>query len=172
MGNDEQSEPTIATMAQFIAEAIWEKKGFSVVAMKVADIIGYADLMMVCSATSDRHAVALAGHVVAQVRQAHDLKPIGQEGKSGGRWILLDYGDIVVHVFHRPVRDYYDLDRLYGDAPQVELAVPEWVLEQEREDVYASPLDWDAGEATADVDWEAGFNEASDGYPSSLSRED
>ena len=164
MGKDERTEPTTAEMAQFIAEAIWEKKGLSVVAMEVADIIGYADLMVICSATSDRHATALADHVVGQIREVHGDKPIGQEGKSGGRWVLLDYGDVVVHVFHRPVRDYYDLDRLYGDAPKIELDVPESVLQHEREDAYASPLDWDAGEAAnGEVDWDVDLQEVSGG---------
>ncbi len=111
------------------ALAIWDKKGFEVVALRVREIVQYTDFLIIASATSDRHAAAIADHVEAMLHEKLGQKPIGTEGRTQGRWVLLDYSDFVVHVFHRPVRDYYDIERLYGDAPHVDLEEPAWVKE-------------------------------------------
>ncbi len=111
------------------AEAIWDKKGFDVVALRVREIAQYTDYLVIASATSDRHAMAIADHVEAVLHKECGSKSIGSEGRQQGRWVLIDFGDIVVHVFHRPVRDYYELERLYADAPRVELTEPAWLAE-------------------------------------------
>jgi len=111
------------------AMAIWDKKGFEVVALRVREIVQYTDFLVIASATSDRHAAAIADHVEAMLFEKLGQKPIGVEGRTQGRWILIDYSDFVVHVFHRPVRDYYEIERLYADAPHVDLQEPAWVRE-------------------------------------------
>ncbi len=57
------------------------------------------------------------------------MRPNGIEGRSSGRWILLDYVDVVIHILYQPVRDYYELEKLWSDAKQMELEEPEWLQE-------------------------------------------
>ena len=111
------------------AAAIWEKKGFDVLALHVGPIAQYTDVLLIASATSDRHAVAVADHVEAQLSATLNMKPFGVEGRAHGRWIVIDYSDFVVHVFQRAVRAYYELDRLYADAAHVALEEPAWLAE-------------------------------------------
>jgi ribosome-associated protein len=131
-----------ARLVETVANAIWDKKGFEVVAYDVSGVLDYTDAIVVCSAGSDRHAAAVAENVVDEMRVKRGLKPIGEEGLRGGRWALLDFSDVVVHVFHRPVRDYYELDRLYADCPRVALTEPEWVRDFEPSD-FASADDYE-----------------------------
>lgn len=118
-----------AALVRLAATAIWDKKGFDVVAMRVREIVQYTDYLLVCSASSDRQTVAIADHVEDTFFKERRHKPVGIEGRSQGRWILLDFGDIVVHIFHRPVRDYYQIERLYADAPRLALETPAWLGE-------------------------------------------
>ncbi|MCO4759959.1 MAG: ribosome silencing factor [Myxococcales bacterium] len=120
------AEPNVE-MVQAVAEAIWEKKGFDVVAYVVDEVLDYTDCMIVASAGSDRQTLAIADSVEQTMRDKFADKPFGREGRANARWVLLDFSDVVVHIFHRPVRDYYELDRLYGDMPRVALEEPEWV---------------------------------------------
>lgn len=118
-----------AVLVKLAATAIWDKKGFDVVAMRVREIVQYADYLVVCSASSDRQTVAIADHLEDTFWKERKLKPVGIEGRSQGRWVLLDFGDIVVHVFHRPVREYYQIERLYADAPRLAIETPAWLAE-------------------------------------------
>ena len=91
----------------------------------VIDITGrssYADFIVVCTGSHARHSSAIAERVVATVKQELDRRPRGVEGQESGRWVLIDYGDIVVHVFERSQRNHYDLDGLWADARRVPLA--------------------------------------------------
>ena len=133
-----------------ITAAIWDKKGFDVRAYDVREILDYTDCMVICSGSSDRQANAIADNVVDEVRKNNDEKPASSEGLRAGRWALIDFGDIVVHVFHRPVRDYYELDRLYADAPAVELNAPEW--DQRGDPRWATAEDWSDGKLAAGHD--------------------
>ena len=114
-------------MVQTIAEAIWDKKGFEVTAYAVGEVLDYTDVMVIASAGSDRQTLAIAASVEDVMREKFSEKPHGREGRSNARWILLDFTDVVVHIFHRPVRDYYELDRLYRDTERLDLDEPEWV---------------------------------------------
>jgi ribosome-associated protein len=129
-------------LVEAAAAAIWDKKGFEVVALRVREIVQYTDYMVIASATSDRHAMAIADEVEDRIFKLYKQKPIGSEGRRQGRWVLVDFGDIVVHVFHRPVRDYYEIERLYADAPQVELNEPAWVKETSPESMIEQAGDY------------------------------
>jgi hypothetical protein len=124
--------------------------------------------MVICSATSDRHAVAIADSIEEVVRRELGQKTIGVEGRGQGRWVLLDFSDVVVHVFHRPVRDYYEIERLFADAPRVPLIEPEWVKDispdqmVEQGDDYGEAL-WSSAEASPDDEWTEEWDE--DGEP-------
>jgi ribosome-associated protein len=104
-------------------EAALEKKGLEPVLLDVAAQATYTDYILLVSGTSDRHVQTISDAVVeafARIRR----RPIGVEGQREGQWALIDFGDLVVHVFYHPLRDFYDLEGLWCDAPRVALAVP------------------------------------------------
>lgn len=79
-----------------------------------------ADWLVICGADSERQVKAVTDNIVDGLKKK-GLTPIGVEGVAGGRWALLDYADVVVHVFHRPVRSYFDLEGLWADAPRLDV---------------------------------------------------
>lgn len=127
-------------LIELVCSAIWDKKGFDVRAYDVRDVLDYTDCMVICSGSSDRQTNAIASNVADEVRERTGEKPVSSEGLREGRWVLLDFSDVVVHVFHRPVRDYYELDRLYADAPQLSLNAPDW--DSGGDPRWASADDW------------------------------
>ena len=100
-----------------------DKKGQDVRALDVRELAGYTDYFLLCSGGSDRQVAALADHIEETLKKEHGVRPIGTEGIREGRWALIDYGDVVVHVFLSSVREFYNFDRLWGAAPEV--PVPE-----------------------------------------------
>lgn len=110
-------------LAMAATEAALEKKGLEPVLLDVKDVSSYTDYILILSGRSDRHVQAVADAVEDAMR-ASGVRPIGVEGKRDGQWTLLDYGDIVVHVFYHPVREHYDLEGMWIDAPRVQLDVP------------------------------------------------
>jgi ribosome-associated protein len=95
-----------------------DKKALDLLILDVQQQSSFTSFFIICSGTSDRHVQAIASHIEASGKQA-GVYPLGMEGFREGRWILLDYGDIVIHIFHEPVRKFYDLERLWKDAPQI-----------------------------------------------------
>jgi ribosome-associated protein len=100
-----------------------DKKALMPVLIDVSGMASYTDFIGIVSGRSDRQVDAIADHIVALMK-ARGRYVIGQEGSGNGRWTLLDFGSIVVHVFYHPVREFYDLESLWIDAPRVKLAVP------------------------------------------------
>ena len=87
--------------------------------MTVLDLRGLSsatDFFLIASGTSDIHVRAIAEHIIEELKR-QDVRPDHVEGLRGGRWVLIDYIDFVVHVFHPAARDFYHLERLWGDAP-------------------------------------------------------
>lgn len=107
-------------LALLCAAAALDKKGEDLVLLEVGQLTGYADYFLLASGRSTRQATAV-GENIARVLKKAGRPALGLEGLKEGRWILLDFGEVVVHVFHEPVREFYDLDSLWGDAPRVEL---------------------------------------------------
>jgi len=95
-----------------------DKKALDLLILDVQQQSSFTSFFIICSSTSDRHAQAIASHIEASGKQA-GVYPLGMEGFREGRWILLDYGDIVIHIFHEPVRQFYDLERLWTEAPRI-----------------------------------------------------
>ena len=106
--------------ARRAAEAALEKKADDVVMVDLRGKSTYADFLVICSGTNDRQLEAVADSVEKSLREAGQ-RLIGAEGGRGGRWVLLDFGDVVVHVFHQEERAYYDLEGLWSDAPMTRL---------------------------------------------------
>jgi ribosome-associated protein len=100
-----------------------EKKALNVRVLNVRGLSSLTDYLVVAGGQSDRQVQAIAESVRVGLKLHHDLPPMAVDGVREGRWVLLDYGDVMVHVFHEPVRDYYDLDGLWREA--FEVPVPE-----------------------------------------------
>ena len=104
------------------AAAALSKKARDLVALDLRDLDGVCDYFLICSATSDVQVKAVAEAIEEKLRES-GAKPWHVEGREGRRWVLLDYVEVVVHVFHERTREYYMLDRLWGDARSVDLGL-------------------------------------------------
>jgi ribosome-associated protein len=100
-----------------------DKKAVEPVLLDVRELCSYCNYQLVLSARSERQVEAIAEAIAVDMK-AHGTRPLGTEGTKGGTWQLIDFGDLVVHVFHHPVRDHYDLEGLWHEAPHVELDIP------------------------------------------------
>ena len=101
-----------------VAAAV-DKKAIDLDVLAVSQLTSIADYFILCSATSERQAQAIADGVLEKLRSDLDVKPLLVEGTTPGRWILLDFGDFIFHVFTEDCRRFYGLERLWGDAPNV-----------------------------------------------------
>jgi ribosome-associated protein len=99
--------------------AALDKKAIDLDVLAVSELTSIADYFLLCSATSERQAQAIADSVVDKLREDDRVKPLLVEGATPGRWILLDYGDFIFHIFTEECRRFYGLERLWGDAPNV-----------------------------------------------------
>jgi ribosome-associated protein len=99
------------------AELSLELKAHEVVVLDLRGISTATDYFVIASGTSDVQVKAIADHIVDELRE-DGVRPQHVEGMSGGRWVLLDYVDFVVHVFHPQARSFYQLENLWGDAPR------------------------------------------------------
>ncbi len=108
--------------AKQIVEAALELKAERPVVMDVGELTSFADLVIVVSGRSDRQARAVVDAIRASLRKEGE-KPLGIEGYNEGRWILIDLADIIVHVFSPEVREHYDIERLWSDAPRIDLGI-------------------------------------------------
>lgn len=105
------------------AQAAAEKLADNIVALDVGERLGITDAFLICSAPSDRQINAIVDEVEVQLKEQHGSAPLRREGKDSGTWVLLDYGHMVIHVQHEQERAVYGLDRLYADAPTVDLGI-------------------------------------------------
>ena len=109
---------TIFTVA---IEALEEKKAVNITALNLTGISLIADYFIICSGNSDVMVRSLATEVRKKADE-HGIKIRGIEGFDSARWVLVDLGDVVIHIFHRDEREYYNIERLWSDAKVVELA--------------------------------------------------
>jgi ribosome-associated protein len=93
-----------------------------VVGLDVREISSFADTFIIATGTSDRHVRSVADSIEAALK-AHGEPPMGIEGYDEGRWVLVDCSDTIVHIFQSEIREHYDLERLWSDAPVLELEV-------------------------------------------------
>lgn len=107
-------------LAKFIARAADEKKAVDLVILDLRKLSSFTDFFVICSGTSDRQVQTIANSIEQHLKRK-DRRPIGVEGYQTGHWVLLDYGDVVAHVFYREDRDHYQLEKLWSDAPRVNL---------------------------------------------------
>ena len=116
----EQSED----LGRRAADAIFSKKGTDIVLLDVEDLFVLTDIFVIATGTSRPHVQTLAEVVEERFREDLGIKPIRSEGQAEAEWILLDFGDIIVHLFQSEAREYYGLERLWADAAKVEWNEP------------------------------------------------
>lgn len=92
-------------------------KGLEPVALEVKGLCSFADYFLICSGNSRRHVLALAEHLETALSQA-GAKPLGVEGLQEGLWVLMDFNDLVIHIFSQPLREFYNLEGLWAEAPR------------------------------------------------------
>jgi ribosome-associated protein len=109
-------------------EAAGDKKARGLVVLDVSKLLGITDYFLIGSGSSDRQVRTIAEAIEGKLKE-DGLRPLRSEGAADSGWILIDYGDFIVHVFSEEMRAYYDLERLWKDAPRPEL--PELVEAQE-----------------------------------------
>ena len=107
-----------AELAHRIVEIASDKKGNDIVMLRTAELTSMADFFVICSGRSDRQVNALASAIVGELRD-DGIRPMGLEGRQSARWVLLDYGTVIVHIFAPEEREYYGLERLWSKAAQV-----------------------------------------------------
>ncbi len=105
------------------ARAALDKKAVDLVVLDVGALTSIADYLVICTGRSDRQVQAIAQAIDTDLRE-HGDRPVAIEGMSRGQWVLMDCGDVIVHVFYKPVREFYDLERLWEHAPRVQLPEP------------------------------------------------
>jgi ribosome-associated protein len=108
------------SLVRAAAAAAAEKLGQQIVAFDVSDQLAITDAFVLASASNDRQVKAIVDEVEDKLREI-GAKPIRREGERDGRWVLIDYGEIVVHVQHEEAREFYALERLWRDCPLIEL---------------------------------------------------
>lgn len=107
--------------AQKIANLVFNKKGFDVKILDLKDLATFTDYFVICSAYSDTQVKAIADEIDDKLRE-EGIKCWHKEGYTALQWVLLDYVDVVVHVFRKEAREFYNLEKLWGDAPS-------WIVE-------------------------------------------
>jgi ribosome-associated protein len=116
--------PHAHELVNIAALAADSKQATDLVALDVSGPLPFADIFLIASGRNERNVIAIASEIEEKLIAAGS-KPVRREGRAEGRWILLDFGDLVVHVFHEEERVYYSLERLWKDCPAIELSLPE-----------------------------------------------
>jgi ribosome-associated protein len=113
---------TSKEIALLAAEAASDKKAEEIVALDVSELLVVTEFFVICTGRTNIQARAIADEVEERLRIDGHIKPIGREGADEAKWVLLDFGDVVVHVFQPEEREFYRLERLWGDAPRLDLS--------------------------------------------------
>ena len=113
------TDSSIESRVRLAVAAALDKKATDLDVLAVAELTSIADYFILCSAGNERQAQAIADSVLERLKAELNVKPLLVEGTTPGRWVLLDFGDFIVHIFTEDVRRFYGLERLWGDAPNV-----------------------------------------------------
>jgi ribosome-associated protein len=117
------ASPESIDLARAAAHAASDKLAGEIIGLDVSEQVVITDVFVVCSGSSERQVSGIVGGIEDELIKEHGRKPLRREGERDARWVLLDYGDIVVHVQHAEDRAFYALERLWRDAPVVDLQV-------------------------------------------------
>ena len=111
-------EADAARLAALIEDYAADKKAIDIVELDLRGVLGYTDYFVICSGNTDRQTKAIHDGIREGLKKDHGLLPRREEGVAEARWILMDYLDVVVHVFTPDARDFYRLEQLWGEAPK------------------------------------------------------
>lgn len=109
--------------ALLVVRSALEKKAYDLILMEVREVTSIADYFIICSGRSDRQVQGIAQGIAENLAGA-GIPLLSVEGVSRGQWVLMDFADVIVHIFYQPVREFYDLEGLWHHAPRVELPEP------------------------------------------------
>jgi ribosome-associated protein len=121
MNPEPVTQPTPVPTLDRVRQAVFaadDRKAVDLKVLHLEKVTDFTDYFMICSGTSERQVQAIADAVQEKLRE-HRVRPLHVEGYNRAQWVLIDYGDLVVHVFQEEQRRYYALERLWGDAPEV-----------------------------------------------------
>jgi ribosome-associated protein len=113
-----KKEASSRQRALLCINASLEKKAKDLIILKVKELSAFADYFIIASGTSDRQVRAIATAIQENLKKA-EILPLGIEGEAAGQWILMDYNDVIIHIFLDTVRTFYDLERLWSEAPRM-----------------------------------------------------
>ncbi len=108
------------TVAIVAARAADDKQGGNILVLNVGDVLAITEMFVVVSASNSRQLRTIANEVTAKIREESDRPLLRSEGMAEQQWVLLDYGDVVVHIFSEDIREFYEIERLYQDVPVVD----------------------------------------------------
>jgi ribosome-associated protein len=108
-------------MRKEIYQALVDAKGQDIKILDVRGVTDFTDYMIIASGTSNRHVQTLADRVCKRMKEL-GVRPVGREGEAVGDWVLIDFGDVVTHLMRPQVRDFYNLEKLWGDGASVDAA--------------------------------------------------
>jgi ribosome-associated protein len=109
-------------IAAAVAEYASDVKAENLLTIDLREYISYTDYFVICTGRSDRQVKAISDRINEGMKHEHEMLPIRVDGMTSKQWILMDYGDVVVHIFTPDMREYYQLERLWGEAPKLEMA--------------------------------------------------
>jgi ribosome-associated protein len=97
-----------------------KRKAKNLTILNLKELSSFADYFIICSGTSDRQVQSIAASIQENLKE-YGIVPLGIEGESLGKWVLMDYEDVIIHVFYEPIREFYDIERLWPDAPRMDI---------------------------------------------------
>jgi ribosome-associated protein len=97
-----------------------KRKAKNLTILNVKEMSAFADYFIICSGTSDRQVQSIAASIRENLKEC-GITPLGIEGENLGKWVLMDYEDVIIHVFYDPIREFYDIERLWPDAPRMDV---------------------------------------------------
>lgn len=109
------------SLARLCADGALDKKAENVVILDMRGISSFTDFFVIVSGTSDPQLKAIASSIRGRVREVTGLRPIAEDGFPGSQWVIIDYGSVIVHVFHEEKRDVYALESLWSDARRINI---------------------------------------------------
>jgi ribosome-associated protein len=119
--NQTTQTPTAEQLASWIAEYASDVKAIELVELDLREVLGYTDYFVISSGNTDRQTKAIHDRIHDGLKKEHGVLPRRVEGVAEGRWILMDYLDVVVHIFTPDAREFYRLEQLWGEAPRREV---------------------------------------------------
>jgi len=108
------------SVAKIAARAADDKQGTNIVVLNVGDVLAITEMFVIVSASNSRQLRTIANEITAKIREESDRPLLRSEGMAEQQWVLLDYGDVVVHIFSEEIREFYEIERLYQDVPVID----------------------------------------------------